>query len=182
MLPGRLCLIFTDSWTSPCTSSLCGIFHGGSVLLLYSWTLHSRCFVSCTILRGLDLLVVVVIEDNDVSLYIFFLLSTFIDLILNKCYEKKKIMMWSVMLLLFYSFTSQSTCSVRDTILEVFFFSRAKRFLCMQIVLISQIWNWYMAVRYYNKPTSATRSTTLLLLCRTAQDTSATPGPPMRTL
>ena len=51
------------------------------------------CSVSCTILRGLDLVVVVFIEDNDVSLYIFFLLSTFIDLILNKCYEKKKIMM-----------------------------------------------------------------------------------------
>ena len=46
--------------------------------------------MSCTILRGLDLVVVVVI---DVSLYKFFLLSTFIDLILNKCYEKKKIMM-----------------------------------------------------------------------------------------
>ena len=36
--------------------------------------------MSCTILRGLELVVVVVIEDNDVSLYIFFLLATFIDL------------------------------------------------------------------------------------------------------
>ena len=150
MLPGRWCLIFTDSSTSPCTSSLCGIFHGGSVLmslllmlmiwlllLLYYWTLHSACSVSCTILRGLDLVVVSVVVNKlrmMMPLCIFLLAFNIYwseHCILNKCYEKKTIMMWSVMLLLLlmllsYSLNSQSTCFVRSL---KCFCGRAKKIL-----------------------------------------------------